>query len=148
MVKKGIIFLFASLFSFLFTTCNPAGEWVMESGRVIYQRGGITITERYIDQSAFSDAVILLSVDNDRGGDVVIKCRSLWVNGHRLDPKFGREVQNRKRQYENIRIPADSLEERAVSHIKKLALVFAVVDAHTGTLLYETDKLVLFDCSQ
>ena len=148
MVKKGIIFLFASLFSFLFTTCNLVGERVMESGEVIYQRGGVTIAERYIDQSDFSDAVILLSVDNGRGGDVVIKCRNLWVNGHRLDPKFGREIQSQKRQYENIRIPADSLEERAVSHIKKLALVFAVIDAHTGMLLYETDKIVLFDCSQ
>ena len=137
------MFSFAALFSLLLTSCERTDLFAAKNAETVYCQEGITITAQYKEKSPFRDAGLLLLVQNDTGRELVVRCCGLWINGYRLDLKFGCKVYGWMQGCANIGIPKKSLKERRIACVKTLSFVLEMEDARTRELMDRTEKIYL-----
>ena len=107
-----------------------------DSGKELYNEGGIRIVGKYVDENSFWGAGILLYLENNSGKNVGISCENFSVNGFMLTPYFSSDIYNGKMAIDDITLMSSELEENNITELKDIELSFHIYDLDS----YETIK--------
>lgn len=124
-----------SLYDQMDTTVDDAGE-------VLYEEDGIKIVGKYVDDSDFWGAAVLLYIENNSGNNVVIHVDHLSVNGFTFDTAiFSATVYDGKKSYDNITLLSSELEENDIESVDEISLVFRIIDSDSYSTIAESDEI-------
>ena len=112
-----------------------------DSGAVLYDEGGITITFRHLKIGSSTSSLVFY-LENDSGQDVNISTEDVAINDTMLSSTMFCSVVDGKKAVDHILVDDDVLAEMGLSDvndIEKLDVSFSITDAETSTLIAETE---------
>ncbi|MDD4369164.1 MAG: hypothetical protein PHP39_09565 [Oscillospiraceae bacterium] len=112
-----------------------------EDGIELLNQDGVRIVGRYVDDSSFWGAGILLLLDNQTGQDILVQCDNMSVNDVMITPYFSSTVFAGCRGYSEITLLSSDLEENGITSIDKAELTFNIYNASDYSSLIQTDPL-------
>lgn len=99
-----------------------------DSGQELYNANGIKIVGKYVDESSFWGAAVLLYIENNSGKNAIIQCDDMSINGYMVTPLFSSTVYDGKKAIDDITILSSDLEDNGITSVKDLELKFKIID--------------------
>lgn len=65
---------------------------VMDDGKELFNKDGIRIVGRYVEEDSFWGAGILLFIENNYGENIIVQCDNMSINGFMVSPIFSCSV--------------------------------------------------------
>ncbi len=112
-----------------------------DSGKELYNEGGIRIVGKYVDEDSFWGAGILLYMENNSGKNIGISCDNFSVNGFMLMPIFSCDIYNGKMAIDDITLLSSELEENDIEKIEEVELSFHIYDLDSYSTIKDTDPI-------
>ena len=113
-----------------------------DSGEVLYDEGGIKIIGKYVNDSDFWGAAILLYVENNSDRNVVIHAENVSINGFTFDSAiFSSTVYAGKKAYDDITLFSTELEENGIKTVEEVSLKFRISDPETYKEIAKSDEI-------
>lgn len=122
-------------------------EKVDEEGTVLYEDGDIKIIGKYVDESSFWGAAVMLYIENNTDKNIVVSAEDLSVNGFMVTSFLYQTVYANKMAYEAITLFESDLEENGIEAIDEIALKFDIHEDDTFSSIATTDEIT-FSVSQ
>ncbi len=113
----------------------------MDDGKELFNQDGIRIIGRYVEEDSFWGAGVLLFIENNHGGNILVQCDNLSVNGFMVTPLFSCAVNNGRMALSDITILSSDLKENNIEAVEDIELVFRIIDADTYQAIVETDPI-------
>ncbi len=110
-------------------------------GAELYNKDGIRIVGKYVDEDSFWGAAVLLYIENTTGKNINVSCDDISINGFMVDSFFYSTVYAGKMAMDTITISASDLEENDITSIDEIELKFRIVDSETYKEIDETDPI-------
>ncbi|MCR5327747.1 MAG: hypothetical protein K6E12_02675 [Saccharofermentans sp.] len=118
---------------------------VDDAGQVLYEEDGIKIVGKYVDDSDFWGAAVLLYIENNSGTNVVIHVDNLSVNGFTMNSAiFSSTVYDGKMAYDSITLLSSELEENDITSVEEITLTFRIIDADSYSTITESDEISFY----
>ena len=105
-----------------------------DSGKELYNEGGIRIIGKTVDENSFWGTAILLYTENTSGRNVGISVDNMSINDFMMSPFFSTTVYDGKKSFDDITIFTKDLKDNNIESIDEVELSFHIYDAET----YET----------
>lgn len=113
-----------------------------DSGEVLYDEGGIRIIGKYVNDSDFWGAAVLLYIENNSDKNVVIHADNVSINGFTFDSAiFSSTVYAGKKAYDDITLFSTELEENGITSVEEVSLKFRFNDPETYKEIAKSDEI-------
>ena len=113
-----------------------------DSGEVLYEKDGIKIIGKYVNDSDFWGAAILLYVENNSDRNVVIHAENVSINGFTFDSAiFSSTVYAGKKAYDDITLFSSELEENGIKSVEEVSLKFKIMDPDNYDTIDKSDEI-------
>lgn len=113
-----------------------------DSGEVLYDEGGIKIIGKYVNDSDFWGAAVLLYVENNTDKNVIVQADNVSINGFTFDSAiFSATVYAGKKSYDDITLFSSELEENGITSVDEVSLKFKVLDADSYKEIAKSDEI-------
>lgn len=110
-------------------------------GVELYNKGGVKIVGKYVDEDSFWGAAVLLYIENNSGKNINVTCDDLSVNGFMIDSIFYANVYDGKKSIDDITLFSTDLEESNIESIDEIECVFKIINADTYSTISTTDPI-------
>ncbi len=97
-------------------------------GKELYNSDGIRIVGKYVNESSFWGAAVLLYIENNSGKNRIIQCDDMSVNGFMVTPYFSSTVYDGKKAINEITLMSSELEENNITSVDEIELKFKISD--------------------
>ncbi len=97
-------------------------------GAELYNKDGIKIVGRYVDEDSFWGQAVLLYIENTSDKNIIIQCDSISVNGYTIDGIMSASVYAGKKSFDDITLLSSSLEENGITSIDNVEIEFRILD--------------------
>lgn len=111
-----------------------------DAGQELYNENGIRIVGKYVDENSFWGAAVLLYIENNSGGNVIIQCDDMSINGFMTTPYFSSTVYDGKKVIDEITIMSSELEENNITSVDEIELKFQILSENFSKLA-ESDAI-------
>jgi len=122
----------------LFDKMDVTGD---TSGAELYNANDIRIIGKYVDDTSFWGAAVLLYIENNSGRNISVSCENMSINGFMVNPLFYSNVYNNKMAFDEITIFSSDLEDNNIETIEDLELSFRIYDPDTLENIAETGPI-------
>lgn len=112
-----------------------------DAGQELYNKDGIRIVGKYVDEDSFWGSAVLLYMENNSGRDVVISSEDLSVNRYMISSILSAQVNDGKKCIDEITLFSESLEENEIESIDNIELRFVILDPDTYMTITSTDVI-------
>lgn len=113
-----------------------------DSGEVLYDEGGIKIIGKYVNDSDFWGAAVLLYVENNTDKNVIVQADNVSINGFTFDSAiFSATVYAGKKSYDDITLFSSELEENGITSVDEVSLKFKVLSADSYKEIAKSDEI-------
>lgn len=113
-----------------------------DSGEVLYDKGGIKIIGKYVDENSFWGKAILLYIENSSTKNVTIQADNLSINGFSFNSAlFSSTVYAGKKAYSSIDLLSTELEKNSIESVEEVALKFKILDAKSFKSIAKSDLI-------
>lgn len=99
-----------------------------DAGQELYNEDGIRIVGKYVDESSFWGAAVLLYIENNSGKNAIIQCDDMSINGFMVTPIFSSTVYDGKKAIDDITLFSSDLEENNITSVDEIELKFKIID--------------------
>lgn len=123
-----------SLFDKMDTTAN-------DEGTELYNKDGIKIVGKAVDENSFWGSAVLLYVENNSDRNVTVQCDNMSINGYMITPLFSCDVYSGKKSVDAISILSSELENNNIESIEDVELTFKIFDSKTFSQIDESDTI-------
>jgi hypothetical protein len=113
---------------------GTAEEPDMSDGTELFNKDGVKIVGRYVDEDSFWGAGVELYIENNSGKNVMVQCDNMSVNDFMVTPYFSCDVLNGRKAISTITIMSSDLEDNNITSVDKVEVNFNIIDPDT----YET----------
>ncbi len=117
---------------------------VDDEGQVLYDEDGVKIVGKYVNDSDFWGAAVLLYIENNSGRNVLVQADNLSVNGFTIDALFSCTVYDGKMAYDDITLFSTDLEENDIKTVEEISLEFKIIDPDSYNTLTQTDEITFY----
>ena len=97
-----------------------------DTGHELYNKNGLRIVGKYVDEDSFWGKSILLYIENKTGKLANISCEDLSINGFMVSEFFTSTVYNEKYAIDAITLLKSDLEENNITSIDDVELKFKI----------------------
>ena len=112
-----------------------------DSGFELYNRNGIRIVGKYVDENSFWGTAVLLYLENNSGKNISVSCDNMSINGYMVTPYFSSTVYDGKMAVNEISIFKSDLEENGIKTVEEVELVFHIYNDDTWDTIDDTDPI-------
>lgn len=112
-----------------------------DTGKELYNQNGVRIVGKYVDETSFWGAAVLLYIENNTDRTVRVHCDDLSVNGYMVTSLFYSEIYPGKMAIDDIALLSSDLEKNGIESVDDIELVFRITDAETYDTIAETDPI-------
>lgn len=112
---------------------------VDDSGVELYNKNGIRIIGKTVDEDSFWGMGILLYCENKSGKNIGISVDDVSVNGYMMNTLFSATVYNNKMALDDITLLSSELEENGITSIDDVELKFKIFNPDTYSTIDESD---------
>lgn len=123
-----------SLYDEMDTTVNDAGQ-------ELYNKDGIRIVGKYVDENTFWGSSVLLYIENKSKQNITVSCDDISVNGYMVSALLASTVYKDKYSIDDITILSSSLEENDITEIDTIELKFHIYNSDTYKTIVDTDPI-------
>lgn len=123
-----------SLFDKMDTTVNDAGH-------ELYNKDGIRIVGKYVDENTFWGSSVLLYVENKTNQNITVSCDDMSINGFMVTALLSSTVYSGKYAIDDITILSTSLEENNITSIDTIELKFHIYNNDTFSTIADTEPI-------
>lgn len=116
--------------------CEPNDD-----GAELYNKDGIRIVGKYVDEDSFWGTSVLLYVENHSGKNITVSCDDLSVNGFMIEGYLSTMVYQGKMAMDTITLLSDELEANDIDSVDSIELKFRIYDLNTYDIIVETDPI-------
>lgn len=113
----------------------------MDNGKELYNRSGVRIVGKYVDEQSFWGAAVLLYIENSSGKNIGINCDNVSVNGFMVTPVFSSTVYDGKMAIDDITIFSSDLEANGITSVDTIELTFHIYDAVSYDTIAVTEPI-------
>lgn len=111
-----------------------------DSGKELFNDRGVRIVGKYVDESSFWGAAVLLYIENNSGSTKIIQCDDMSINGFMVTPYFSSTVYDGKKAISDITLLSNELEENGITSVDEIELKFKLIEENFMDS-YETDTI-------
>lgn len=113
-----------------------------DSGEVLYDKDGIKIIGKYVNDSDFWGAAILLYIENNTDKNVIIQADNVSINGFTFDSAiFSSTVYAGKKSYDDITLFSSELEENGIKSVEEVSLKFKIINPDSYDTISKSDEI-------
>ncbi len=112
---------------------------VDDAGTELYNKNGLRIVGKAVDEDSFWGTAILLYCENKTGKKVTIQVNDMSINGYMIEPIFSCDIYDKKMAIDDIKIMESDLEKNDIETIDEVELKFKVIDFENYENSFETD---------
>lgn len=112
-----------------------------DAGQELFNSNGVRIVGKYVDESSFWGAGVLLYIENNSGKNVIIQCDDMSINGFMVTPFFSSTVYDGKKAIDDITILSSDLEKNSITSVDEIELVFKVIDEKSFSTIEQSDPI-------
>ena len=112
-----------------------------DAGKELYNKKGVKIVGKTVDEDSFWGTSILLYIENTSGKNIGVSVEEMSINGFMIDPAFSDTIFNQKKSIDNITIFSSDLEENGITSIDKVELKFHIYNADTYDTIADSDVI-------
>lgn len=113
-----------------------------DSGQLLYEKDGIKIIGKYVDDSDFWGAAILLYIENNSDKNVIIQVDNVSINGFTFDAAiFSSTVYAGKKSYDDITLLSSELEENDIKSVDEVSLKFKIINPKNYDTISKSDEI-------
>ena len=123
-----------SLYDTMDTTVNDAGY-------ELYNKDGIRIVGKYVDESTFWGSSVLLYIENKSSQNITVSCDDMSINGFMVTSLLSSTVYMGKYAIDDITILSSSLEENDITSIDTIELKFHIFNPDTYRTIVDTEVI-------
>ena len=105
-----------------------------DAGQELYNEGGVKIVGKYVDESSFWGAAVLLYIENNSGRNIIVQCDDMSINGFMMTPYFSANVYDGKKAIDDITLMSSELESNNIQSIDDIELKFKIIDENFSTI--------------
>lgn len=131
--------LYAAPFS-LTTSAADHVQQIDDSGDVIFQKDGVTVISRLLEDELYGKSVCLL-VKNDTGKDMIVRADNVSVNGYTIDGWLYDTVYSDTVRYCGLDFLSSELEENEITRIEDVTFTLKIVDPETFDTVAQSDEI-------
>lgn len=110
-----------------------------DTGKELYNKDGIKIVGKAVDEDSFWGSGILVYIENNSGKNVGVQCDDVSINGYMFTPVFSSEVYDGKKAISEITIFSSELEENGIESIDDVELKFRIFNLKNYDTITESD---------
>lgn len=115
---------------------------VDDSGEVLYDKGGIKIIGKYVNDSDFWGSAVLFYIENTSGKNVSIQTENVSINGFTFDAAlFSSTVYDGKKAYDSMTLLSSELKENGIDSVNEISLKFKIFDPDTYDEIAKSDEI-------
>ncbi len=112
-----------------------------DSGIELYNKGGIRIVGKIVDENSFWGTAVLLYLENNTGKNLTFSCENMSINGFMVSPFFASTVYDGKMAIDEITVFSSDLEENDITSIETVELAFHIYNTDTFETVTDTEPL-------
>lgn len=112
-----------------------------DAGTELYNRNGIKIVGKTVDENSFWGTAILLYLENSSGNNVGISVDDMSINGFMMSPFFSTTVYDGKKAIDDITVFSSDLEANGIGTIEEVELKFHIYDADSYTTIEDSEPI-------
>lgn len=112
-----------------------------DSGHELYNKDGLKIVGKYVDENSFWGKSVLLYIENNTGKEVSILCDDLSVNGFMVNGYFASTVYNGKYAVDDITLSSSDLEDNNIQSVDDVELKFKITYDNDIMHMITTDAI-------
>ncbi len=110
-------------------------------GVELYNKNGIKILGKYVDEDSFWGASALLYIENNSGKNITVSVDDVSVNGFMVSSLLSSTVYNGKKALCDVTFLSSDLEENDIETIETIELSFRIYDPDTYNTIEETEPI-------
>ncbi len=110
-------------------------------GALLYNKNGIKIVGKYVNEDTFWGSAVLLYVENTTSKNITVSCDDMSINGFMVNGIFVEEVYSGKYTFGDITIFSTDLEENDITAIDTIELKFNIYESDTYKTIDKTDAI-------
>ena len=110
-------------------------------GTELYNKGGIRIVGKAVDEDSFWGTAILLYCENTSGKNVGISVQEMSINGFMMNPLFSTTIYDGKMSIDDITIFSSDLEKNGVEAIEEVELKFHIYNADSYSTIANSEAV-------
>lgn len=111
---------------------------VDNDGVELYNKNGVKIVGKTVDEDSFWGKAILLYCENKSGKNIGISVEDLSVNGYMMNSIFSSTVYKDKMAIDDITLLSSDLEENGIDSIDNVEMKFRIYNADTYSTIDES----------
>lgn len=112
-----------------------------DAGTELYNRDGIRIVGKTVNENSFWGTAILLYLENNSGKNVGISVDDMSINGFMISPFFSTIVYDGKKSINDITIFSSDLEENGIEAIEEVTLKFHIYNADSYSTIADSEPI-------
>lgn len=110
-------------------------------GTELYNKNGVRIVGKTVDEDSFWGTAILLYCENTTGKNIGISVDNMSINGYMMDPLFTTEVYAEKKAIDDITVFSSDLEDNGIESIETIELQFHIYNLDTYDTIADSDPI-------
>ncbi|MCQ2354015.1 MAG: hypothetical protein MJ102_02800 [Clostridia bacterium] len=114
---------------------------VNDTGYELYNKDGIRIVGKYVDESTIWGSSVLLFIENNTDQNITVSCNDMSINGFMVTSLLSSTVYKGKYTIDDITILSSSLEENDIKSIDTIELKFHIFNSDTYKTIVDTDVI-------
>lgn len=111
------------------------------TGREIYNKDGIRIIGKYVDEDTLFGSSIVLCVENKTNQNITVSCDDISINGYMVSGLLASTVYSGKYAIDDITIFSGELEGNGITSIDTVELKFRIYDSETFKTIVNTEPI-------
>jgi len=119
------------------TVKQPAAD----DGKELYNKDGIRIVGKYVEEDTFWGAGVLLYIQNDSKQSIIVQCDNMSINGFMVDPLFSAQVNKGRKAVSEITVLSDDLEKNGITSVDEIELSFHIINPKTFQTIKDTKQV-------
>ncbi len=112
-----------------------------DSGHELYNKNGIRIIGKYVDENTFWGSSVLLYIENTTKEKIIVSCDDMSINGFMVEGYLYTSVYAGKYAVDTITVLSDDLEKNGITSIDSIELKFRIIDSDTYKTIDETEAI-------
>lgn len=112
-----------------------------DAGKELYNRDGIRIVGKTVDENSFWGTAILLYCENNSGKNVGISVDDMSVNGFMMSPFFSTTIYDGKKSIDDITVFSSDLEQNGIEAIEEVELKFHIYEIDSYSTIADSEPI-------
>ena len=115
-------------------------QQIDETGDVLFQQDGITVTVKKLETNLLGQAVILL-IKNETGKEIIVNAENVSVNGYTIGGFLYDIICKDTVRFSSLDLMSSELEENSITAVEEVTFSLEVLDADSYSTITSTDEL-------